>query len=826
MNMKSFARYRSAIALLLLVSFLAVQVSSQQPAPKPATNVATQQAQQQIETNISFDTIVAADSYKVYGEVRTIGQQVRSGGLLEVLEPVRLVEGAPKEFKSLISFLTLNADALLAARLHFATVPARSGIPDLFFALELSSPEEAMKFEPKLRTFLPTVLPSPTPVATTEAQQPLPDKNSAQSKDRNRANASQKLQAKKEALAKSETQAPPFVMKRRGNLLLMSASAFTFKSLLPDESRPLSDDASFRQVRDRFANDAVFVYYNVALENQLKAQQAKEEAQRREDESKTTVIVDAPDAQSTGQLASSTPETSAQTVPSTNTSDQEAIVEAQTSEPENEALTGAELSRETAPNGAIPGPQKPPNQEMEQEAASRQGEEMLFAALFGGIFRGQEKWPDAVGIGVALEGDALVLRALLVSENGSQVVPIPFLPTFISGPQQTPESPTVLPSDTDLFVTASLDLPQIYDAALGIKKDEGADVLRTREERIKDSAMAIQIALFEKIHGFKIKEEFLASIGNEVAVAMPLDWFGGFAIPMPTSKKENSSKPGLAILIALKDKEAFRALLPKVLDAFGIKQLADVAQTQKVEDVEIVNYGAATVAYINNFLVVAPEAATIRHIVDAYTKHETLSSNSSYRLATGWQPRQTLGQIYVSKTLMEGYKEALNNPIILADEESRQFLSRYSFEPEPITYSLTNDGFGHLHELHIPRNLIVMAIAQASLSSKPSARNQSFAVMALKIIAQAENNYKESKGKETFASLDDLIKEGSVSKSMLESRGYKYEVSINGNKFTANALPISYGKDGRLSFHLDENGVIHAADHRGQAASADDPVIK
>lgn len=819
--MKLFLSMRSAVALMLLISFTAAPVLAQKPVPKPAVET-NAPAQQQVEVNISFDALVAADSYKVYAEVRSIGQQVRSGGLLEVLEPVRLAEGSPKDFKTLVNFLTANADALLGARLYLATTPVRSGIPDTFFALELSSPDEALKFEPKLKTFLPTVLPTPVPatVLVTET-----NTSTAQSKETKRANTPIKPQAKNEAQSRNETQAPPFALKRRGNLILMSAAPFTFKSLLPDGSKPLSEDASFNQVRERFSNDAVFIYYNIALQNQITAQLEKEAAQRREEEQKTTSVATDPTLPQSDVTVGTS---AAEPPPSVSEKDEaDAAMEAETSEAD-EAMTGAELSRETAPNNNAPAVviQNPPKQEDEQEAAAREGQMMVFSALMGGLFRSPEKWPDAVGIGAALNGDSLVVRALIVAENGTQMVPIPFLSALISGPQQAPESPSVLPADTELFITASLDLPQIYDAALGLRRDERADALKTKEERSRDSAMALQVALFEKSHGFKIKEEFLATLGNEVAVALPLDWFGALALGTRTTKKPESSKPGIAILISLKDKEAFRALLPKVMDAFGIKELAAVAQTQKIEDAEIVNYGVVTLAYVNNFLVIAPEPATIQRVVEAYTKHETLDSNTSYKLATSWQPRQTLGQIYVSKTLMEGYKEALNNPIILSDEESRQFLSRFDFESEPLTYSLTSDGLGQLHELHVPRNLILMAVAQATLTMKPAITNQTVAVAALRMIAQAESNYKDEKGKGNFATLDELIKEGGVSKPMLENRGYRFEVTINGDNFTANALPVNYGKEALLSFHLDESGVIHAGDHRGQPATTDDPVVK
>ena len=53
-------------------------------------------------------------------------------------------------------------------------------------------------------------------------------------------------------------------------------------------------------------------------------------------------------------------------------------------------------------------------------------------------------------------------------------------------------------------------------------------------------------------------------------------------------------------------------------------------------------------------------------------------------------------------------------------------LSRLTIMPQPVTYSLSNEGFGPLHELHLPKNLVLMFIASIAgapspvISDKPS----------------------------------------------------------------------------------------------------------
>jgi hypothetical protein len=60
-----------------------------------------------------------------------------------------------------------------------------------------------------------------------------------------------------------------------------------------------------------------------------------------------------------------------------------------------------------------------------------------------------------------------------------------------------------------------------------------------------------------------------------------------------------------------------------------------------------------------------------------------------------------------------------------------------------------------------------------------------------------------------------------------ESNGYKIVVTVSADKknFTLNAVPVVYGKTGRLSFYIDPEG-FRAEDLKGQPASKNSPVYR
>src|SRR5207237_1818638 len=106
----------------------------------------------------TFDNLLAADSYKMYGEVRNIGQLMSTGGLGEIVDPIIKLAEPPEQFKSIIKFLKTNAEALATARLQFATWPARTDVLNAFLSIVFGTNEVAYNFAPKRVTFLPSVL--------------------------------------------------------------------------------------------------------------------------------------------------------------------------------------------------------------------------------------------------------------------------------------------------------------------------------------------------------------------------------------------------------------------------------------------------------------------------------------------------------------------------------------------------------------------------------------------------------------------------------------------------------------------------------------------
>ena len=116
------------------------------------------------------------------------------------------------------------------------------------------------------------------------------------------------------------------------------------------------------------------------------------------------------------------------------------------------------------------------------------------------------------------------------------------------------------------------------------------------------------------------------------------------------------------------------------------------------------------------FWCLSADAATTRYVVDSYLKGETLAADRNFKNYTRWQPRQLHGQVYVSPALAETYRTWANNPNAQISDEARTFLTRVTTTaPQPITYSLSNDGLGALHELHVPKSFLLLTVAAGQL---------------------------------------------------------------------------------------------------------------
>ena len=760
-------------ALVLLATILTAPTIAQQkrqtpvrPQPNPAAAPAPAPAP-------TFDTLLPADSYVIYGEVRDAGQLIRSNTLNDLLEPILKLGGPPKEFKLVVKWINAHADQVTGSRLLITAWPIKKNLPDGLVAIEFASAEEATKFATPLNEFLPSVLP-PAP----------PEPNS------------------KTALPK-----PSFHLERFGSLVVISQRALNMKELRPANSKPLGEDVNFRAARNRFNSEPVFVFVDMKL---AKKEQEEERRKISEEIQKTQVQV-----KQEPQVV-----TDDKHYPEMGSVDQ-------LTEQERAIIQQEEQNARTQVASAEPPKEAPTPPNMIPYNLSEVGN-----ALFGG----ETTLPDGVGLALSFEGDSFDLRALLINAPGEKNDVIPFWPRIIAGAAMAPESPNIFPANTEIFAMMSLDLPRIYAE---MAKPVTINMAKYRTRPPYDVTLEPPFKPLEDQLKINLKEDLLPLLGNEIAVGLPIEGMniGGIGLPAPSGptapKKENAqdqqaAEKGPILALAVRDKERLRALMPKLIESMGFKGANQFAQTESREDTELVSYANLfAYAFIGDFLVLSSDPATVRHVVDSYLKHETLSSDMHFRTSTRWQPRQVQGQFYISPSLMENYGSFAAKPSLLMSDQSRAFFTRLSSLAQPMTYSLSNEGQGPLHELHVPKNLVLMLVAGISGEVNPPAvvQNERTAIGLMYEIARVEDEYKKKQGGGSCGTLEDLFAAELISKESVERSGYRFEVTVSGDKFEVSAVPLEYGQSGRVSLFLDFTRVLRGGDKNGAPASASDPSI-
>jgi len=805
------------ISVAIAIVLLAAPLRAQQPA-QPARTAPPRQT----EAEPTFYSLLAVDAYKMYGEVRNVGTLLSNGGDGEIVDPIIKLADPGPQFKSIVSFLKKHSEELGTSRLMFASWPARTDVPLVFVAIEFPTNEDAKKFAPKLETFLPTILP-PVPDATPESSAPpnaLNDKPSPKTTPANTASP----QAPAEHL--------PFVISHVGNLVFISDKSFKFEKLHPASSKPLFQDPNFRVARDQFASESIFLFLNVALEEKTKPTASptpfitESEAQIRK-------------AQDTDNSPNETPEEAARS--------RAGITEPS---PDPNRVTNQQAVLVTMPS---PSPTPTPTKEQQaQRIATSQ-----IGSLLDAIGYGEPQYPDAVGFALALDGNEYILRAILVDKPDAKKLLIPFVPQLQSGSPIAADAASVLPDDTEVLVSASVDLPHSYEGMRKAAEQKAKAGTALRASVAQDGSLIAHpvpkepepdvFIQFEKKAGFNIKEDLLPLLGSEIAIAGSLKGLQsmgglGLGMPMPSSPtvvtepgaekegdKNDPKSKGIfpILLIEVRDRDGARRLMPKVLDGLGIGEANLIAQTEKREDTEMVNYaGVFAYAFVGNFLVIS-DAPTVRRVIDANLNHQTLSSNTVFRNSRRWESRGTLGQIYVSPKLMEGYQDEVRKQAANMDAALRDFLLGLDPNSEAITYAVSNDGLGIQHELHLPKNLILTMVAGISSATKnpPPEANEMIAGSIMQFIANSEAQYKEGQGKGSYGSMQQLTDAKFFQPEQFDKYGYKFDITAIGDSFEATATPREYGKTGKRSFFVDKSGVVRGDDHGGAPATvADKPI--
>jgi hypothetical protein len=443
---------------------------------------------------------------------------------------------------------------------------------------------------------------------------------------------------------------------------------------------------------------------------------------------------------------------------------------------------------------------------------------------------------------------------MLIDKPNAKSLLIPFIPQLVSGPPYNAGVASILPDDTEAFVSASIDFAQSLE---GMRKQAEIQAKKDAQERYAIYSRGQQVKRvftparepapdvfteFEKKAGFKIKEDLLPALGNEIALAGSLGMLqgiGGFRIGVPgvtsptnpnadpNDPKQKAREQFPLLFIGVKDRDAVRRLMPKVLEGLGMGAANLLAQTEKQGEAEIVNYaGIFAYGFVGDFLVLS-DAAGVRRVAQANADLQTLSSNTVYRNARRWQPGRTLGQVYVSPVLMEAYHAMVRKDAATLEPDMRDFLLSLNPKSEAITYALSNDGLGTLHELHLPKNLILTMVAGISTANKnlPPETNEMIAISILQAIAGMEEQYKTGPGKGSYASMQQLVDAKIFPAEAFDKYGYKFEITVMGDRFEAVAVPREYGKSGKRSFYVDQSGIVRGGDHGGGAATiADNPV--
>ena len=758
---------RPTVAALLLLTLLTATAVAQQkrqtPAkPQPRPSAAPVPAP-------TFDTLVPDDTYTIYGEVRGVGQLIRSNVINEALEPIFKLAGPPKEFRNVVKWLRAHADELMTSRLLVAGGNVAKDLPEAIIAIEFASPEEAAKFATPLNAMLKSVIPPET--------EGSPD-----------------AQSKTPPVTK-----PGYYLQQTGSLILLTPKPLVLKKLKPAGSKPLTEDINFRAARNRFNSENIFVFVDVKL-MERKEEENRKQAEIYRQEMDKQLREQAAAAEAAAAEAAAAEEAKKSEEPDPEQSADNFVL--------TERVVGVVADGKDA---NIPDPVW-----------------MALSAIGGSFFSGESKWPDAIGFALALENDSFDVRALFVNEPGEKSDTVPFMPMLLPGPPIVPEAPNILPADTEVLVTMSLDLPQIYTAMSRPRPNSNRTVYTSHGIRQTAEEIVYEppFAAIEKKLQINLKDNLLPLLGSEIAVRLPATGLAmvGASPSIITGVGGASTSP--VLLISLKDKEGVRALMPKIVDALGFKGASALAQTEKKEDTEIVSYlNAFSYAFVGNFLVLSVDAATVRHIVDSYLKHETLAADVNFKNFTRWQPRPAHGQVYVSPALMESFK-ALADPTKQGTDPAKAFLAQLASGPaQPITYSLSNEGFGPLHELHVPKNLVLMAVAGISggLNPSPESQNEGSAIGVMMMINHAQNEYKKTSG--SYGTMDQLIAAKVLQKEFFENNGYKFEILVSGDKFEVLAAPIEYGKNGKMSYYMDQTGVLRGADHNGASANSSDPPI-
>ncbi|MBL8208586.1 MAG: hypothetical protein JNM09_30425 [Blastocatellia bacterium] len=361
--------------------------------------------------------------------------------------------------------------------------------------------------------------------------------------------------------------------------------------------------------------------------------------------------------------------------------------------------------------------------------------------------------------------------------------------------------------------------------------------------------------------GFVLRDELAKDLGNEVTVAYGIPKLVMAAVDSEGRKKDDE---GWAVFVGIKDRAATQQALIKTFAYFtgGMMNASTSDDEQKnaapkTEDqlrqeremriqnaqsawammptevykkVEIKSVFAAWLGFSDEHLIVADSKETIKQMLDLSDGGRAMASDYNYSRAMGGIGSATT-KVFVGPKMFD---DLLNNfiaswvanPTTLADNAgSRAPLN----VPATIALAIDSDANGLKLEAFSPLGLAGTAALWGFGDDVRNGTNrkENDARYKLRQLAKAEKTYAKG-NKKRYVSLETLTKANKDifnAESLKNEEGnYKFEFKLKpGAKgYEATATPIKYGRQGRLSFFIDESGTLRSADKQGVAATVAD----
>jgi hypothetical protein len=490
------------------------------------------------------------------------------------------------------------------------------------------------------------------------------------------------------------------------------------------------------------------------------------------------------------------------------------------------SMTGVDIQEQTGES-----PDEPARKIPEEDVALYKtiGPEALLGGTFALV---------PTGLGVALRYDIEIDRAR------------PGVISVLSNPPALAfRSASHMPRDVESLQIVSVDPVRIYSL---FQQHFGP----LRPQRPDQSTFSSSMKEVEAIVGMSLGDELLPALGNEAALAMRLSPL----VPTESSSDgEAEGAPPVAspfdvVFVEVRNREVVRRAISSAVS----RMLGPVAQGVTIEPTlykgaEIWQAPGMVVALGDDFALGGDEAR-VKASLDAIASGETLATSEHYQSeAAAWGG----DAIYVTYQSPK-YDEAMaklaartKKAIVENGPQNGETAEELEARAESIAESNRSSFFGGFTSSPIFRDAtgvhwqggtqtatmrrgfteFVRDVLVESPRRDRRSKSESTALDLLRSIADAEQTYRERKGR--FASLEELRAEKALDEEALallekNESGYKFAVAVSGAgddaRYHVTATPAEYGRWGRISYFVDETRKLRAADKKGDPANASDDI--